>query len=96
VLPQDFVKEVIEHMNTDHANNLHDFAIVFGGLASPGEVRMTHIDHQQMVLLCSGADAETELTIPLLKPVTKPEQLRGMLVAMAKRARQVIAEQRSE
>ena len=96
MLPEAFVKDVIEHMNTDHANNLHDFAVAFGGLESPGEVRLTRIDHQNMTLRCagSGAGAATELTIALLKPVTRPEQLRGMLVAMAKRAREVIAEQR--
>ncbi len=90
MLSEEFVSEVIEHMNTDHAENLRDFAMAFGGVQVPNEVRMLNIDHQQMVLLCSGNGESTELTVPLLKPIERPEQLRGMMVAMAKRAREIL------
>ena len=91
MLPEEFVSDVIAHMNSDHADSLRDYAIAFGGQKNPEHVELLKIDETQMQLLCRSAGEVVEIRVPLLSSVKRPEQLRGMLVAMAKRAREDIS-----
>ncbi len=91
VLPDEFVSDVITHMNSDHADSLRDYAVAFGGQNNPEHVELIKIDQTQMQLLCRSAGEVVEISVPLLSAVKRPEQLRGMLVAMAKRAREEIS-----
>ena len=53
MLPEDFVTDVIAHMNSDHADSLRDYAIAFGGLDNPEQVELVGINETHMRMLCT-------------------------------------------
>jgi putative heme iron utilization protein len=87
VLPEAFVESVIEHMNTDHAQSLRDYAMAYGNLASVNSVILSGLSEKAMTLECHIGSRQETLTIPLTIEIKRPEQVRGVLVSMAKQAR---------
>jgi putative heme iron utilization protein len=83
---------IIEHMNSDHADALADYATVF--------LRFNGQDNKQwkMVSLdCDGfhlgyADCARTYYLPFENPLTAASQCRSMLVTMAEKARSLAAQ----
>jgi putative heme iron utilization protein len=78
-------------MNEDHAQNLRDYAHAFAQLNWVTECRMTALDRFGFVLSCTGGDRTERVRIGFDSALTDASQLRPTLVAMAQRARAVLA-----
>lgn len=91
VLAVEFISDVIEHMNTDHAESLSHYAVVFGSIDWADSVLMTKLTAGGLELECqSGSSRQECVWIDFEQPIKRPEQVRGVLVAMAKKARGAI------
>lgn len=96
VLPESFVADVIEHMNADHPDSLRDYAMAYGKLDSVRNVSLTALSEKALTLECNLGQTRQMLTIPLIAEIKRPEQMRGVLVAMAKEARVLLGKQQSD
>jgi len=81
----------ITHMNTDHTDALLAYARSLAGLAWAETATAERIDAAGIMLRVAGADREQVAHVPFDPPLTDPEQLRPALVALAERARAVLA-----
>ena len=75
-------RDIVAHMNSEHAHNLRDYCRHFHGRA-PGEARMAGVD-------CDGFDVRADgelLRFEFALPVTDAAAAREALVAMARQAR---------
>lgn len=89
-LPDSIVADVIEHMNADHADSLLDYAHVFGAVDRADSVTMTGLSSTTMTLQAVHGASAQMLEIPLVAEIKRPEQIRGVLVAMARQARKAM------
>lgn len=90
VLSAEFINEVTEHMNSDHADSLKDYAAAFAAVDWADSVRMTSLTVNGIELLClSASGGNKSVHVEFAKALNRPEQVRGALVAMAKEARQI-------
>ncbi len=88
ILTTGFVEEVIGHMNTDHADSLKDYARAFAAVDWADNVVMTELQISGIGLLCqSDAGREEAVWVAFEAEIKRQEQVRGVLVALAKNAR---------
>ncbi len=86
-LPEDFVAQVIEHMNSDHRDSLCEYAMAYGDAGQVDAATLTGLSVNSMTLECDLGGELRIIEIPLISRIDKPGQIRGVLVAMAKQAR---------
>lgn len=90
VISSGFAEDVIEHMNTDHSDSLLEYAIAFTSANWAKKVLMTDLQSSGFTLLCqSGSGREESVWISFEPQLTRPQQVRGALVSMAKKARSI-------
>lgn len=78
-------------MNSDHAESLRDYAIAFAKIDWAESVQIISMTVTGIELVCQSASGKKEsVYVEFSKPLKRPEQVRGALVAMAKDARQKI------
>lgn len=88
-LTGDFIDGVIEHMNADHKRSLLDYASAFTDIDWANNATLLTIYHEGIELKCTAVDGrEQTVNIAFKTPIKREQQLRGVLVAMAKDARQ--------
>lgn len=91
VLSAEFITDVTAHMNSDHAESLKDYAAAFASIDWADSVQMISMSVTGIELECQSANGRCEMVcVEFSKPLSRPEQVRGALVAMAKRARQTL------
>ncbi|MEK8088452.1 HugZ family protein [Thermithiobacillus plumbiphilus] len=74
----------LAHMNADHQQALRDYCRFYHGIEASGEVRMLGIDAEGFDLLCKGR----RLRCQFPAPIQAAGEMRGVLVEMARTARQ--------
>lgn len=74
----------LAHMNADHQQALQDYCRFYHGIEAPGEVRMLGIDAEGFDLQCSQGRLRCQFPVPL----QAASELRGVLVDMARAARE--------
>lgn len=79
---------VIEHMNTDHAHNLVDYAHAFTEASWATEARMVRLDHLGFDLRVWDGDRATEVRIGFAEPKVTSEQVHEVMVRLARLARE--------
>lgn len=88
VMSPEFISDVIEHMNTDHVDSLQDYLRAFTSVNGGVNAKMTDLSVSGFELeYQSTAGATDRAWIPFGRAISRPEQVRGALVSMAKRAR---------
>ncbi|KZB63519.1 pyridoxamine 5'-phosphate oxidase [Thalassospira lucentensis] len=78
--------DVIEHMNTDHADAIADIVEHFTGQNRNDSWKMVAIDCDGMDLECNSADSRP-LRVDFTKTIRSPGDARDILVEMCKKAR---------
>jgi len=85
------VRSVVEHMNTDHKDACLCITKAYSEHKSAVDAAMTSFDSEGMDMQVSDEQHKTHsVRIPFEKPLTRENQIRGMLVAMTKHARTVL------
>ena len=84
----DTASDIIEHMNTDHADSLVLLARSFAGIESQ-EVAMTSIDRLGFHLRLKTQDGPRSARIAFLREVSSPADARKVLIEMTMQARRM-------
>lgn len=79
---------IVSHMNADHADSLRDYARTFGATPDTRSARMLEVDASGLTLEVDTSDGARQLRLPFERPVADPAEARGVLVAMAREARE--------
>ena len=74
----------LAHMNADHQQALRDYCRFYHGVEASGEVHMLGLDAEGFDLRCKGR----RLRCQFPAPIQAADELRGVLVEMARAARQ--------
>ena len=87
---------ILTHMNEDHAYNMIDYARAFAGLAWVEDARMINLDNLGFDIEVTGKTEEDgsqmeRLRMMFSSPCEKSHQVRKELVALATRARELLA-----
>ena len=86
---------ILTHMNEDHAYNMIDYARAFAQLSWVEDARMINLDARGFDLEVTGSTEEgpqmERLRMMFSAPCEKSHQVRKELVALASRAREVLA-----
>lgn len=85
-LSEKAVAHALEHMNSDHAHNLLDYARVFGGCDWATSAEMTALDANGFDMLVTGDTRTEAVRLDFDEPVGNPKEMREALVAMARQA----------
>ena len=83
-------RDIVEHMNTDHADVISLCVAAFGGTlveACAGPWRMCGVDVEGMDLICDGL----ALRIDFAEPALTADAARQQLIGLARKAREVSA-----
>jgi hypothetical protein len=83
----DAVTDIIQHMNTDHADALILIARAFAGIDSQ-EAMMTSVDRLGFHVRLKTQDGARSARIAFLREVSSPAEARNVLVEMVAQARQ--------
>ncbi len=83
----DTASEIIQHMNTDHADALVLLARSFAGVEAE-EARMTSVDRLGFHLRLKTADRVHSARVPFTREVRNTQETRTVLVEMVQQARQ--------
>jgi heme iron utilization protein len=83
----DAVTDIIQHMNTDHADALILIARAFAGIESQ-EAMMTSVDRLGFHVRLETQDGARGARIAFLREVSSPAEARNVLVEMVAQARQ--------
>lgn len=88
ILDNDMIKDVVQHMNEDHADACLAIVQAQGELPKATSARMVTMDTMAVEFSALMAD-ETRTSVRVLfdKPIADSRQVRGHLVSMTKRAR---------
>ena len=92
-LDAEFESEVIAHMNADHADAVLLYVTVLASMPQATRGELVAIDLRSMTVKTDLPEPHGEVRIPLDPAPNGPQQIRAALVAMAKRARNVLAMQ---
>ena len=84
----DDAAEIIQHMNTDHADALVLLARLFAGI-EPEEISMTSVDRLGFHVRVKTQDGTRGARIAFLREVTNPAEARKVLVEMVGHARRL-------
>jgi heme iron utilization protein len=84
---KDASEGILEHMNTDHAHNLIDYAKVYGNLAWADLARMIAIDAYGFDMLVKGSEQHQSLRLAFDTPLKNVDDAHVTLVRMAKEAK---------
>ena len=85
------VQGVVEHMNEDHNDACLAIVQVFGGVNTPQYASMQSIDVDGADFQVNAEDGtEHNVRVTFDKPISRDSQVRGHLVALAKRARAIL------
>lgn len=96
VLSAEFISEVIEHMNSDHAESLKHYAAAFAEVDWADSVQLTSVTVTGIALECQSASGRKKSAhIEFPQALSRPGQVRGALVAMAKDARRIMEKKNS-
>lgn len=95
-LSESYVEKVIQHMNADHKDSLRDYAAAFGGVHFVDNVVLIGLSEHSITLQCDTNGQSQILDLPLITEITRPQQVRGVLVAMAKEARKKLSGKSSD
>lgn len=82
-LPQQVVDGAMAHMNSDHQQNLLDYAQKLAGCNWAKTAVMTTLSSTEFTLDVTGNGRSETVTIPFEQPVTDAQSLRMALVMMA-------------
>lgn len=83
----DYLKHVIEHMNSDHADAILNYVKHFGGVADAQSARLDHLDQKGMDITYLLSNKEQkQIRVDYPAPLTVQEEAHKVLVAMAKAA----------
>ena len=77
----------IEHMNTDHRDNLIEYARAFAGVAWAKSARLRHIDRYGLEISVSGDEQSEIVRVNFDPALLDCDELRPRLIAMARQAR---------
>jgi putative heme iron utilization protein len=80
--------EIMEHMNTDHAESIVLMARTLGGRPDATEAVMTAVDRYGFDLVAGGSDGRAALRIGFDAPVGTPAAVRPAMIRLVERARQ--------
>ena len=80
-------KEVIEHMNQDHAHNLVDYAHAFTDAQWAERAIMIRLDQLGFDMRVENDEQSTEVRIGFSEPKTTSEQIHEAMVRLAREAR---------
>ena len=86
--PAEFVADIVEHMNTDHADAVLNIARVFGGAPATAEAVMTGMDAEHLRLKIDNQGESSTLTVALPKALRRDEDVRPVLIKLARQARE--------
>ena len=90
-LPAAFERQVVEHMNADHADALLLYVTVLADRPKARSVQLLAIDLEAMTIATDLPGPDSEIRVPLKPRPTDAAQVRAALVAMAKQARRLTA-----
>ncbi len=80
--------DVMAHMNGDHAHNLLDYARALSGMDWAEEARITGLDRYGFDLVARSGERTEMVRIAFDEPLSRPGEIRKVLVDLAERARQ--------
>ncbi len=86
-LDREFERQVIAHMNADHADAVLAYVNVLSGLPDATQATLVAIDLDAMIVKTDLPPPHDEVRIALDPEPDGAAQVRAALVAMAKRAR---------
>ena len=89
-LPEVAVRRAVDHMNTDHRDSLVEMARALAGLDWATDVDLTALDREGLDIAARGSGRKESARIPFDAPITAPGELRGAVVALALRARELL------
>ena len=85
------VAEVICHMNADHPDSVLNIVRHYGGLRDARSAAMTDLSTLSMAIDVDRINGVvTGIEIELPRPIQAPSEIRGILVDMARAARQAL------
>ena len=79
--------EAIEHMNQDHGDSVLMYARVLAGVEWAREATLTAIDQYGMTISVRGDEADDDVRVAFMPPLTDPAELRPRLVALSRDCR---------
>ena len=90
-LGDDLFQDAIGHMNEDHASAVLAYARGLAGLTWAESAVLTELDTQGFALVATGRDQASTVRLPFPTPVVDADDLRRVLVDLAKQARASLA-----
>lgn len=85
---------ILQHMHSDHAHNLVQYAKALAGLAWAESATMLSVDRYGFDMQVQGERKAQGVRLHFPEPATTPVGVRRELVRMAKEAREILGEQR--
>ena len=82
------VDSIVGHMNQDHADAVLLYARAFGGCEKAVAARLQSLDAQGMTIVCLEGGRQATCRVTFERPLTHVRQARGVLVELARRARE--------
>lgn len=89
-LPAAAVRRAIDHMNADHRDSLIEMAWALAGYDWATDVDLTALDRDGLDIAARGAGREESARIPFDAPLAGAGELRGAVVALTLRARELL------
>ena len=88
VLDSGLVNEVVDHMNGDHADAVLNIARHFGDRPQAMQATLIGLDDRSLSITISSERGNETIDVALTNIVKRPEQIRGILIHMARTARE--------
>jgi len=88
VMDPDFVNDVVDHMNGDHGDAVLNIARHFGDRPQAVQATLVGLDDTSLSIKISNECGDETIEIALTQNVNRPEQIRGILIHMARTARE--------
>src|SRR5262245_29002866 len=80
-------RDILAHMNGDHADAVLAYARGLAGVADAQGATMTAVDRYGFDLVVATPAGERSARVPFAAPVTTPDEVRRAMVALVKTAR---------
>ena len=81
---------IISHMNDDHADTMVLYCKAFSKASDTSAAQMTAVDRYGFEMSATTGEGPRPIRLAFPKPITRPDEVRAGLVALAKSARETL------
>lgn len=87
----DTERDIVTHMNADHADAILAWVHAFGQQPNAQSARMLSIDAEGTDIHCATPSGDAQVRIAFTPPLDTPDSVRGRLIKLSRQAREQIS-----